>query len=115
VTREQVIRDAVGNYLNPASRVGGDGIRPAFCPPCSQRPRLCPLPAASTPPIPPQGKKLAGLLNRGPRFEDREVEPLRLMPLLSELEDRHQMDKLCVKVVELSLRSSKGMSSLTWD
>jgi len=33
--------------------------------------------------------------------EDRDVEPMRLMPLLRELEDRHQMDKLSAKLVEL--------------
>jgi hypothetical protein len=33
--------------------------------------------------------------------EDREVEPLRLMPLLRELEDKRQLDKLSVKLVEL--------------
>jgi type I restriction-modification system DNA methylase subunit len=33
--------------------------------------------------------------------EDRDVEPMRLMPLLRELEDRRQMDKLSEKLVEL--------------
>jgi type I restriction-modification system DNA methylase subunit len=33
--------------------------------------------------------------------EDREVEPMCLMPLLRELEDRRQMDKLSIKLVEL--------------
>ncbi len=33
--------------------------------------------------------------------EDREVEPLRLMPLLRELEDKRQLDKLSTKLVEL--------------
>ncbi len=33
--------------------------------------------------------------------EDREVEPLRLMPLLRELEDKRQMDKLSARLVEL--------------
>jgi hypothetical protein len=33
--------------------------------------------------------------------EDRDVEPMRLMPLLRELEDRHQMDQLSAKLVEL--------------
>ena len=35
------------------------------------------------------------------RAEDREVEPLRLMPLLRELENKHQLDKLSVKLAEL--------------
>ena len=33
--------------------------------------------------------------------EDREVEPLRLLPLLRELDDKHQLDKLSVKMAEL--------------
>jgi type I restriction-modification system DNA methylase subunit len=33
--------------------------------------------------------------------EDRDVEPMRLMPLLRELEDRRQLDKLSEKLVEL--------------
>ncbi len=33
--------------------------------------------------------------------EDREVEPQRLLPLLRELEDRHQRDRLSVKLTEL--------------
>ena len=33
--------------------------------------------------------------------EDREVEPQRLMPLLRDLESRHQLDKLSIKLAEL--------------
>ena len=33
--------------------------------------------------------------------EDRDVEPMRLMPLLRELEDQRQLDKLSVKLAEL--------------